>query len=659
VAAAMFFCCNVDVVGVWRLKDMAPKRAPYLLFERIGINIGVIVNSSTMARFSLSPPTSSSILWKQQQQQQSSASANVATNAAPQWKWNFPPRKFPIDDDDDDDVTEEDDADEVSSSLSSSAEDEEEDDNVSQDIEPPHPLGFESRYGTTRFGLSPHYHYDANNVDSHRRQDIFDRDEEYAWNALIRIDDDIGDYRKQQQQSFVSSIRSYHLDNRGVASTKMLLRGMHPSHDSRGAVGEGDDETTIHELSMGMDRIANLVKAATYCGDQSEGASSLITPRPMHHHLLQPSPRTTSPPPRSTSRLLQLAMECERHQQSIANEMSHLQSSHEQSYQQSCKGFLLLLQAESERVKLASERIAQRQEQTRKLEEMGRLEREAMEKQMQEQAREQERLESERIAAEEARTQAEQQKEQHRLELLAIVEQEAEKEAAAKYQHVSRAQDLIRHLDTVRSGGLAEFDKSNMVSKRRLQFKKIVNGKINTLAHDAGKILEVSRLVWDAISNAAKDDVAAGSGSGGGVMTMGKKYLLDLLCSNLIVRVQADGFNGTRGDGFPLAGMFAQVSVHCEEIGPVLEGQLYTVCQNAIPTLSLDKDGGGGKGKDDENNDNLMESLGMIRDKDGEFESFDKFLHRTEVSETMILVRFRCRLLIRAIGAFSNRVSSP
>lgn len=625
----MFFCCNVDVVGVWRLKDMAPKRAPYLLFERIGINIGVIVNSSTMARFSLSPPTSSSILWKQQQQQQSSASANVATNAAPQWKWNFPPRKFPIDDD----VTEEDDADEVSSSLSSSAEDEEEDDNVSQDIEPPHPLGFESRYGTTRFGLSPHYHYDANNVDSHRRQDIFDRDDEYAWNALIRIDDDIGDYRKQQQQSFVSPIRSYHLDNRGVASTKMLLRGMHPSHDSRGAVGEGDDETTIHELSMGMDRIANLVKAATYCGDRSEGASSLITPRPMHHHLQQPSPSTTSPPPRSTSRLLQLAMECERHQQSIANEMSHLQSSHEQSYQQSCKGFLLLLQAESERVKLASERIAQRQEQTRKLEEMGRLEREAMEKQMQEQAREQERLESERIAAEEERTQAEQQKEQHRLELLAIAEQEAEKEAAAKYQHVSRAQDLIMHLDTVRSGGLAEFDKSTMVSKRRLQFKKIVNGKINTLAHDAGKILEVSRLVCDAVSNAAKDDVAAGGSGGDGVMTMGKKYLLDLLCSNLIVRVQADGFNGTRGDGFPLAGMFAQVSVHCEEIGPVLEGHLYTVCPTAIPTLSLDKDGGGGKGKDDENNDNLMESLGMIRDKDGEFESFDKFLHRTEVSE--------------------------
>jgi hypothetical protein len=33
----------------------------------------------------------------------------------------------------------------------------------------------------------------------------------------------------------------------------------------------------------------------------------------------------------------------------------------------------------------------------------------------------------------------------------------------------------------------------------------------------------------------------------------------------------------------------------------------------------------------------LMESLGMIRDKDGEFESFDKWLHRTEVRRSILL----------------------
>ena len=40
---------------------------------------------------------------------------------------------------------------------------------------------------------------------------------------------------------------------------------------------------------------------------------------------------------------------------------------------------------------------------------------------------------------------------------------------------------------------------------------------------------------------------------------------------------------------------------------------------------------GGRRGEDDDEND-LMTSLGMLRDKNGEFESFDKFLHRTEVS---------------------------
>ena len=57
----------------------------------------------------------------------------------------------------------------------------------------------------------------------------------------------------------------------------------------------------------------------------------------------------------------------------------------------------------------------------------------------------------------------------------------------------------------------------------------------------------------------------------------------------------------------------------------------------AIPALSLEKgDDDGGRrhrsgGGTYDSNDDLMESLGMIRDKDGEFESFEKFLHRTEV----------------------------
>ena len=219
-------------------------------------------------------------------------------------------------------------------------------------------------------------------------------------------------------------------------------------------------------------------------------------------------------------------------------------------------------------------------------------------------------------------------------------EESAEMEAAKKTQYIQRATSLISNLDVFRTTTLSQFDKSKLVSKRRLQFKKIVNGKINTLSHDKSKILEVASMVDNALNQASNDDSTSSAQGGGGdaIMSMGHKYLIDLLCSNLIVRVQADGFNGTRGDGFPLAAMFATVSMGCEELGPVLEGHLYSVCPLCIPALSLNQDttndgvGGvvGGEGGEDEND--LMTSLGMLRDKNGEFESFDKFLHRTEVS---------------------------
>ena len=175
---------------------------------------------------------------------------------------------------------------------------------------------------------------------------------------------------------------------------------------------------------------------------------------------------------------------------------------------------------------------------------------------------------------------------------------------------------------------LSNFDKSKTVSRRRLGFKKIVNGKINTLSHDESKIKEVGGIVVEAIQNAQKEDEAAEDE----VSKLGKQYLLDLLASSLIVRVQADGFNGTRGDGFPLAAAFALISTQCEELNKLLEGHLYGVCPMGVPVLDMDDEvdleGSTGGSSDDR----WMESLGMIRDKNGDFESFDKFLHRTEVS---------------------------
>jgi len=565
-----------------------------------------------MARFSLSPPSASSIKQREEQQQQQQS------KDAPQWKWNYPPqdgysyRQSSIQHS----STDEESSDESSTDYSSSEEDVEQsnnkddessninDDDEEEEEEPPHPLGFE-KYGKTRFGFSPQSTSNTFNNRTPIRGDIFNRDDEYAWNALIHID-------KKKGGDNNSLIPTYHLKSRSYIPTSNLLAGATSFQYQEKKDNDNDDG--MEDLLCGMDRIANLVKAASY----------VQTPR----DDTTPSQTNTSTP-RSTSKLLQLATICEQQQNQLSTEMSLIQQQRSESYKQSCQGFLLLLKADESKVNIANERINKRLSDIQQIEEKNKQEQLAHEEQVQQQLKAEQRAKEEYDAALAAQSEEERIKHEQHLQSLAIAEKEAEEEAAKKTAYITRAKSLITNLETVRST-LSNFDKSKSVSRRRLQFKKIVNGKINTLAHDTNKILEVSRMVGDAITNATNDDNNAQGGEP--VLSMGKRYLIDLLCSNLIVRVQADGFNGTRGDGFPLANMFAQVSLMCEEINPVLEGHLYMVCPMAIPTLSLNDDSnneGGGSNKNNE--DDLMTGLGMIRDKKtGEFESFDKFLNRTE-----------------------------
>jgi hypothetical protein len=54
-------------------------------------------------------------------------------------------------------------------------------------------------------------------------------------------------------------------------------------------------------------------------------------------------------------------------------------------------------------------------------------------------------------------------------------------------------------------------------ARRWLQFKKVVNGRINTLSHSGGKVRDVSDAVVDAIAQASRDnDDAAARAPGGG-----------------------------------------------------------------------------------------------------------------------------------------------
>ena len=83
-------------------------------------------------------------------------------------------------------------------------------------------------------------------------------------------------------------------------------------------------------------------------------------------------------------------------------------------------------------------------------------------------------------------------------------------------------------------------------------------------------------------------------------------------------------FYRPRGDGFPLANMLAMVSTQLpEEFITMLQSHIYMVCPTAIPTLPKPLPGS--------SEVDLMESLGMIKDKNGSYETFERFLGRTEV----------------------------
>lgn len=115
--------------------------------------------------------------------------------------------------------------------------------------------------------------------------------------------------------------------------------------------------------------------------------------------------------------------------------------------------------------------------------------------------------------------------------------------------YVARAESLIAQLEKVRKS-VEPFDKSKTVGKRRLGMKKIVNGKVNTLSDNAAKIQQVAQDVSRAIQEAREEDTRlkeerkANPSAVEEVTTLGKRYLVDLLCSKVIVRVQAEGFNG-------------------------------------------------------------------------------------------------------------------
>jgi len=238
-----------------------------------------------------------------------------------------------------------------------------------------------------------------------------------------------------------------------------------------------------------------------------------------------------------------------------------------------------------------------------------------------------------KIAREQAKVQAKIDADNAEAAKVVAAEKARAQAAKAATEYLVRAEKLVEQLKQLRVS-VEPFEKSKPMGKRRLGMKKIVNGRVNTLAEDINKIREVAAEVSAAIAKAKDEDkqieelIKNGNTEYTKEMAKGKRYFVDLLCSKVIVRVQAEGFNGQRGDGFPLAHMLAMVAAEHKDIIPVLAAHIYTVCPTAIPRLP--------KIAKDSSEDDLMESLGMIKNKDGDYETFERFLGRTEGLISMV-----------------------
>jgi DNA repair exonuclease SbcCD ATPase subunit len=121
-------------------------------------------------------------------------------------------------------------------------------------------------------------------------------------------------------------------------------------------------------------------------------------------------------------------------------------------------------------------------------------------------------------------------------------------------EYMERAQIYKAHLVQLQAN-VKPFDTSTdaNIKKRRLAMKKIVNGKVNTLAENAEKIREVATEVAKAIAQARVEDESikeeathnnSSAATSSPEASRGKRYLVNLLAEKVIVRAQAEGFNG-------------------------------------------------------------------------------------------------------------------
>ena len=406
--------------------------------------------------------------------------------------------------------------DDDSSENTFSSTDDEDDEYSDLEYEEPHPLGF----GSTCFGIYTKY-------DKNRNQNQpFDHQQD---KSILQMDEmDLVDFFKEPL------IMSRAISN-DPTETGILLK-----HHQRRTIFQDNSQTD--DLVHRMDRIAILVKAA-----------STVPPGP-NLNISKPTGKFQS--------LLQVAQEQRLLEQRAVEEMAIYSKRFLEKQRQDAEILLSLIKREEAQADMILHR--ERMEEEKLMEE---------EKQEIDRRREEQRLKDEEAKrAEDIRLGREEQAEREKLQIEEQVEREkfqledrkekereakeakrGEREAreAKKTEYVAKAKKIVGKLDQVRASlEVFETSKEKTISRRRLQMKKIARGKMNTLSHEKEKVEIVTGQVVQALQACTQDDLAlkqqmqSGDASITREMTRGTRYLMDLIAATVIVRVQAEGFNG-------------------------------------------------------------------------------------------------------------------
>jgi len=273
--------------------------------------------------------------------------------------------------------------------------------------------------------------------------------------------------------------------------------------------------------------------------DEGEVLSSTYTPIPTHptekQSLLTSSTRITSP-------LQEAIQDLKRCEQEIQSQIARQKEEMEQKHRIAVQSFKLLLQQEEQEVAkiLEKEHLLQKEQEHLLAQE----EKELEDRRLVElsKVQEKQRLEEEN-----------QKRREKELQLQKEEEERRQVELAQKYEYITQAYQTVDTIKSLRQD-LETFEKNSdkNISKRRLEMKKIARGKLNTLSHDKDKIISIAQDIVQAMHSVIKEDehIRQQTSMGGGAIIydtaslLGTKYFMDLIASNVIVRIQAEGFNG-------------------------------------------------------------------------------------------------------------------